>query len=245
MIRKWFRRGFTLIELLVVIAIIAILAAILFPVFAQAREAARKASCQSNLKQIMTASLMYKTDYDEQFATYRWDGASSDPWWFTIQPYCKNYRLLECPSNSVDPSLNNGQPTSTGLNNFDLWVSIGRPRIGYGYNENVGNYGGAGIKDSAIVAPAQKAVFSDAVATVIPYWAWSMQRCGGGECWRYALKGSPICTTSGNPSRHQDQNMVAFADGHVKALQPSKWGTCDNGVTYSALWRPDDPNLFQ
>src|SRR6478609_2670504 len=62
--RRWWS-GFTLIELLVVIAIIAILAAILFPVFAQAREAARKATCQSNLKQFMTAILMYAQDYDE------------------------------------------------------------------------------------------------------------------------------------------------------------------------------------
>ena len=57
--------GFTLIELLVVIAIIAILAAILFPVFAQAREAARKSSCQSNLKQIANGVMMYSQDYDE------------------------------------------------------------------------------------------------------------------------------------------------------------------------------------
>src|SRR5438094_5752208 len=60
-------RGFTLIELLVVIAIIAILAAILFPVFAQAREAARKTTCASNMKQIATATLLYMSDYDELF----------------------------------------------------------------------------------------------------------------------------------------------------------------------------------
>ncbi len=61
------RNGFTLIELLVVIAIIAILAAILFPVFARAREQARKASCESNLKQISTAILMYSEDFDENY----------------------------------------------------------------------------------------------------------------------------------------------------------------------------------
>ena len=76
------KRGFTLIELLVVIAIIAILAAILFPVFAQAREAARKASCQSNLKQIGTALLMYSQDYDEMMTPYNdqvYDFANPDP----------------------------------------------------------------------------------------------------------------------------------------------------------------------
>jgi prepilin-type N-terminal cleavage/methylation domain-containing protein len=61
------QRGFTLIELLVVIAIIAILAAILFPVFAQAREAARRASCVSNLRQLGTATMLYTQDYDEMF----------------------------------------------------------------------------------------------------------------------------------------------------------------------------------
>ena len=66
-------RGFTLIELLVVIAIIAILAAILFPVFAQAREKARQASCLSNCKQIGTASNMYVQDYDETFPSHKWN----------------------------------------------------------------------------------------------------------------------------------------------------------------------------
>lgn len=73
MLRK--KRGFTLIELLVVIAIIAILAAILFPVFAQAREAARKATCQSNLKQIATGFMMYTQDYDEVFPPWTGNAA--------------------------------------------------------------------------------------------------------------------------------------------------------------------------
>jgi len=92
------RRGFTLIELLVVIAIIAILAAILFPVFARAREKARQASCQSNLKQLALGSLMYMQDYDERLMC-RWHSIDSNfriP--SMIYPYVKNVQLFECPS---------------------------------------------------------------------------------------------------------------------------------------------------
>lgn len=116
------KKGFTLIELLVVIAIIAILAAILFPVFARARENARRASCQSNLKQIGLAMMQYTQDYDEYLPRYqagRWDPsagnwvadgqpiwsddwyASSGPyWWQSIYPYTKNAQIYICPSNT-------------------------------------------------------------------------------------------------------------------------------------------------
>jgi len=106
------RRGFTLIELLVVIAIIAILAAILFPVFAQARDKARMTACLSNCKQLGTAFMMYTQDYDEQFPfvtcgdSYSNQGGScsgpwfrgSLPWPLSIQPYVKNYGIYSCPS---------------------------------------------------------------------------------------------------------------------------------------------------
>src|SRR5688500_17276072 len=98
------RRGFTLIELLVVIAIIAILAAILFPVFARARENARRASCQSNLKQVGLGIMQYTQDYDEKFPQSPWNNIASDTrrshWGQVIQPYVKSTQLFVCPSNT-------------------------------------------------------------------------------------------------------------------------------------------------
>lgn len=115
--RRWYG-GFTLIELLVVIAIIAILAAILFPVFAQAREKARAASCQSNLKQLTTAILQYSQDYDEKLPEASWNSGDSDSgsfveneqqcatnqgafttvWNGQIFPYVKSDQVYRCPS---------------------------------------------------------------------------------------------------------------------------------------------------
>lgn len=111
------RRGFTLIELLVVIAIIAILAAILFPVFAQAREKARQTSCLSNEKQVGTSIFMYVQDYDERLFFYPAitspsrsrtgavlpNAASINPvrWWNALMPYIKNSQVLVCPSDDL------------------------------------------------------------------------------------------------------------------------------------------------
>lgn len=97
-------RAFTLIELLVVIAIIAILAAILFPVFAQAREKARAISCLSNEKQIALAVMMYSQDYDETFPISRWwpeydpNTPGKQGWVVAVQPYIKNLGVFKCPS---------------------------------------------------------------------------------------------------------------------------------------------------
>ncbi|MEN6401236.1 MAG: prepilin-type N-terminal cleavage/methylation domain-containing protein, partial [Armatimonadia bacterium] len=113
------RRGFTLIELLVVIAIIAILAAILFPVFAKAREKARQTSCLNNLKQIGTAFIQYAQDYDERmpmrginmvqpdtsapgyFFTTAYNGSTTGKlisWMDLVYPYIKNRQVFVCPS---------------------------------------------------------------------------------------------------------------------------------------------------
>lgn len=105
------RRGFTLIELLVVIAIIAILAAILFPVFAQAREAARKTACLSNMKQLVTGAMMYAQDYDEMYhrivaGPIKGDnnpGGTDQAWGAenALAPYIKNGGIWKCPSDPI------------------------------------------------------------------------------------------------------------------------------------------------
>jgi prepilin-type N-terminal cleavage/methylation domain-containing protein len=123
--------GFTLIELLVVIAIIAILAAILFPVFAQARAKARQASCLSNVRQIGMGFLQYFQDYDEQFPHVRGDLT----WTNTLQPYLTSRQILRCPS---DVSVNWTQPmpgrtvirqTSYTLNGY-LAPGVSKPEQG-------------------------------------------------------------------------------------------------------------------
>lgn len=137
-------RAFTLIELLVVIAIIAILAAILFPVFAQAKIAAKKASSISNIKQLALGVIMYQGDVDDMFPKnhYLDEGVTivslktgdaivspDRPWTYVIQPYVKNYPIIRDPGNLVDPiGAWSGAPGGTGwYYNWDRWP-------GYGFN---------------------------------------------------------------------------------------------------------------
>src|ERR1043166_6762943 len=122
------QRGFTLIELLVVIAIIAILAALLFPVFAQARAQARKAACTSNLKQIALAFRMYADDFD---------GATPMS---TIQGYIKNYGVLHCPADNVT----NGD-RATGAELLSIANDPRIPHLSYGVNLWLGGIPGDSV----------------------------------------------------------------------------------------------------
>jgi prepilin-type N-terminal cleavage/methylation domain-containing protein/prepilin-type processing-associated H-X9-DG protein len=118
------KQGFTLIELLVVIAIIAILAAILFPVFAQAREKARAISCLSNIKQIGTAIQMYTQDYDETYPYGCPNGWWYYTWFINTQPYIQNVNILKCPDDGASPEWSWAGPrVSYASNGYMNWVN--------------------------------------------------------------------------------------------------------------------------
>jgi prepilin-type N-terminal cleavage/methylation domain-containing protein len=137
--------AFTLIELLVVIAIIAILAAILFPVFAQARERARMTACLSNMRQISTGIMMYAQDYDETLPYIRFHCPGTKPgshclvWKNVIRPYLKSLDVLGCPSNSyahTTPGLaSDAVPVKQG-NNAEGWEQEPEQRMPISYGMN-------------------------------------------------------------------------------------------------------------
>lgn len=207
-------KGFTLIELLVVIAIIAILAAILFPVFAQAREQARKASCQSNLKQIATAFLMYKQDYDERFPFGGWmpNNDGTGEWQNTIAPYVKNKGVYRCAS-TEDLDEDPRDPTAWAWN---------RNPVSYMYNNYLAE-GRNPLIDSAVVAPADCILLSDGHSDWggrngvdwmgRPNTVWLMENT-------YFGKQAKLLTGWGDRTwglpRHMNGADFAFADGHVK-----------------------------
>jgi prepilin-type N-terminal cleavage/methylation domain-containing protein/prepilin-type processing-associated H-X9-DG protein len=199
---RWRRSpGFTLIELLVVIAIIAILAAILFPVFAQAREMARKTSCASNLRQLGLAMGMYIQDYDERFPSWSWGAQYSggtDPahdglgfWHSAIFPYVKNTGLYTCPSDSERWGQDTtdmwwwGIPRANQSPIFDTTRGTGRDVFGnggasptpvsYGMNESL--TGGPSL--AAITRPADTAEFSDAFLALTDFWGDGMDTIAG------------------------------------------------------------------
>jgi len=138
------KRGFTLIELLVVIAIIAILAAILFPVFAKAREAARKTTCLSNVKQIALGELMYVNDYDEVLPTSSSYGVVGEPIYYA-QPYIKNYSVMLCPDRNlpITGAVGSGNECG-GINNPGCETKY------FGYGWNVGSNFPSGYTGSSL-----------------------------------------------------------------------------------------------
>jgi len=194
------RSGFTLIELLVVIAIIAILAAILFPVFARAREKARQASCLSNMKQLALAVHMYIQDYDE-----RMPYGSSVPInlhyciWEGTQPYVKNMQILVCPSDSLKNCLS----LQAGVGGYwgAEWASW---PLSYGYD-----YAVEGLSVAQAQYPAETGILAEQIQR--PYFYQQGAALPNG--------GIGIGYTSAPQrldNRHNGGMNIGFLDGHAK-----------------------------
>jgi prepilin-type N-terminal cleavage/methylation domain-containing protein len=192
------RKGFTLIELLVVIAIIAILAAILFPVFAQARDKARQTSCLSNNKQIGLAYAQYIQDYDGVWPHQPGNpqvvvGAGGNPFNFkdSILPYSKNEQIWLCPSNIPNGTL-----------------QVKPPNVGYHGNGNV--FTATGLAEAAIQAPAGLVVLRESGKGVVhntchlrPY---------RGDC-------DDVISYENNPANYMPHSRgynLLLADSHAK-----------------------------
>jgi prepilin-type N-terminal cleavage/methylation domain-containing protein/prepilin-type processing-associated H-X9-DG protein len=228
--RSW---GFTLIELLVVIAIIAILAAILFPVFARAREAARKTSCLNNLKQIGTAAMMYSQDYDEKVMP-SWlcndpntgDGCPLEATWETlIQPYAKNRRITECPSR-----MNSGRPGSYGHSHDTLgwdWsvalAQVERPAGIILFSDSASLGGGDAVYQAYKTNPeTAKPAWDDSVTIV----RTPGQQENGAPAW---------CGNEVPIARHSETTNAVFIDGHAKALKISSFWIRP-GENFNTYW---------
>jgi prepilin-type N-terminal cleavage/methylation domain-containing protein/prepilin-type processing-associated H-X9-DG protein len=243
------KRGFTLIELLVVIAIIAILAAILFPVFARAREKAKQASCQSNLKQIGLAMQMYATDYDEGLPpTWTWVPASWPPpsqgiwysgfwmWDVSLYPYVKmgsakadgkmqNHGVWMCPSGYT---MSQGHARNYGCNqNVFGYLNMDEATYGTGYS--------APFKLGMVAKPAECFAYMDAGCYAMSYSVveypqaaiWYMPGTAHADQARWASTSGTgmYMDNDWKTGRHNGIVNVCFIDGHVKAISgQSLWG---------------------
>lgn len=226
------RKGFTLIELLVVIAIIAILAAILFPVFAKAREKARQTSCLNNLKQIGTAFIQYAQDYDERYPIYWRPQLQTDPaspgfifnssngtlggkytcWMDFIYPYIKNSQVFVCPSAVLREA---GAP-SYGYNRL---ISMStNPATGLPAPRSLGD----------ILRPAEIILTLDYASQYGTY----------ANCIEYTnFKNAPsncVCP-------HNDGTNVTFCDGHSKWLNKADQAWADTSEVTNRSWNPTLP----
>ncbi|MBC8136110.1 MAG: DUF1559 domain-containing protein [Fibrella sp.] len=265
-------RGFTLIELLVVIAIIALLAAILFPVFAQAREKARSISCVSNLKQIGLGIMMYAQDHDETYpinhadwcASYlgnpdSFDNCKYASWTQEIYPYMKNAGIFFCPSGDTSNLFDVLGPQGTSPVKIAIFQ-------GLGINENVVKAARNDVynttpvpladigrpADLALVADSTNILFTDPRRIMSP-------NCVDGDnvsprCAWWGPRNSPSETVYlpiRGKQRHQGGSNISFGDGHAKYWKAEAMGVDqarrDAGLSrdyyFKLITRTDDDRL--
>jgi len=187
--------------------IIAILAAILFPVFAKAREKARQSSCLSNVKQLALAALSYAQDYDELLpASYR-PGGGEIYWTGNINPYIKNTQIFRCPSLNIPETFWNGSQMAYGWNYYYLTLQAGAVA-----------YGGATTNLGQVRSPAETVMLGDGpscqtMATGTLYYP-DIYPGSRINAMGYVING----TNNYFPNlRHNDLANIAFVDGHAKA----------------------------
>jgi prepilin-type N-terminal cleavage/methylation domain-containing protein/prepilin-type processing-associated H-X9-DG protein len=235
------RRGFTLIELLVVIAIIAILAAILFPVFAKAREQARMSACTSNFKQYGNAFLMYIQDYDETLpmwsvtTPYKPGELNLTTWDLLLQTYIKNFGVSRCPSDPF-PAYFNFKDGST------IWRSYTAPR------NILWNPGDKSNPRNGLF-PMRLATAQQPSDTLLMF-----EKNQGAEVngWPYPGNHHPTNSWTNADAfenwievaweRHDDRLNALFLDGHVKPLHGRRPGVFPGGSRYPPA--PGDLSFF-
>lgn len=243
------RKGFTLIELLVVIAIIAILAAILFPVFARAREKARQSACTSNLKQIGIAFLMYAQDYDEVFCDSVMGRNTPDHpartncWNSLIMPYVKNQGVFKCPSAywgrtglSSWGGINGGYGTVKQVLGYN--GGLGYNATDWGGDPNLDSPSAYGQPMARMVAPTGNILVCDATNWYIDRGYW--ERTDNARSPTVGIAQMYNHAYYVVDSRHNGQANAVFADGHVKSL-PRGIQDCprahSNPIAGSGPWR--------
>jgi len=251
------KHAFTLIELLVVIAIIAILAAILFPVFARARESARRASCLSNLKQIGLGIMMYVQDYDEKYPAanitigqtppngYYWASGTSWFWQQVVYPYTKDINIFRCPSATLQQADAAGGPQYYAYNYGANMMIMRDGRYFQG-----GQYGSPTPKPPVAMAAINSAsttyLVMDAgyyrmdpphIVTSASGWGWLP---GGGAA------GDTGYYRGVEPNgRHFDGVNLAYADGHAKWLKSSVVYNEAKKCSSNCSWSYTSPSTSQ